>query len=111
MCAVSDGAPPARCQSHASAGAQPPHVGVSTEAIVQALQQHLAFLDEQIADLERQIHVYLDHFPHLKQQRDLLDTIPGLGNISIATLPGEVPNILAYKLAAQFTAYADVTPR
>jgi transposase len=85
--------------------------GVSAEPVVHALQQHIAFLDAQIAQLEQQIRDHLDHYPHLKQQRDLLDTIPGLGDISIATLLGEVPNILAFETAAQFAAYAGVTPR
>jgi transposase len=85
--------------------------GVSAPPVVQALQQHIAFLDGQIADLESQIHDHLDHYPHLKQQRDLLDTIPGLGDASIATLLGEVPHILAFDSAAQLAAYAGVTPR
>ena len=85
--------------------------GVSAEPVVHALQQHIAFLDAQIADLDSQIHDHLDHYPHLKQQRDLLDTIPGLGDTSIATLLGEVPNILAFESAAQLAAYAGVTPR
>lgn len=85
--------------------------GVSAEAVVRALQEHIAFLEAQIADLEQQIHDHLDHYPSLKQQRDLLDTIPGLGDISIATLLGEVPNILAFDSAPQLAAYAGVTPR
>lgn len=85
--------------------------GVSAEPVIHALQQHIAFLDQQIADLERQIRDHLDHYPHLKQQRDLLDTIPGLGETSIATLLAEVPDILAFETAAQFAAYAGVTPR
>ena len=43
--------------------------------------------------------------------RDLLGTIPGLGDSTIATLLGEVADILAFDSAAQFTAYAGVTPR
>ena len=61
--------------------------------------------------MERQIHNHLNQFPHLKQQRDLLDTIPGLGELSIATLLAEVPNILAFETAAQLAAYVGVTPR
>lgn len=85
--------------------------GVSAPPVLQALQQHIAFLDGQIADLERQIHDHLDRYPHLQQQRDLLDTIPGLGDSSIATLLAEVPDILAFDSAAQLAAYAGVTPR
>ena len=85
--------------------------GVSAEAVVHALQQHIAFLDGQIADLEQQIRDHIDQYPHLKQQRDLLGTIPGLGDSTIATLLGEVADILAFDSAAQFAAYAGVTPR
>lgn len=85
--------------------------GISVEPVVHALQQHITFLDAQIADLERQIRDHLDQHPHLKQQRDLLDTIPGLGDASIATLLAEIPDILAFDTAAQLAAYAGVTPR
>ena len=86
--------------------------GVSAEPVVHALQQHIAFLDG--ADCrpgEVKSTTIWTIYPHLKQQRDLLDTIPGLGDTSIATLLGEVPNILAFESAAQLAAYAGVTPR
>ncbi len=85
--------------------------GVSAEPVLHALQQHIAFLDQQIADLQRQIRDHLDQHPHLKQQRDLLDSIPGLGDTTIATLLAEVPDIRAFDSAAQLAAYAGVTPR
>lgn len=85
--------------------------GLSAEVVLQALQHHIAFLDQQIADLEHQIHDHLNQFPSLKQQRDLLDSIPGLGQLTIATLLAEVPNILTFETAAQLAAYAGVTPR
>jgi len=37
--------------------------GVSADAVVRALQQHIAFLDQQILELERQIHDHLERFP------------------------------------------------
>lgn len=85
--------------------------GVTADAVVHALQQHIAFLDQQIIALERQIHDQLERFPLLKQQRDLLDTIPGLGETTIALLLAEVPDIRAFASAPQFAAYAGVTPR
>jgi transposase len=85
--------------------------GVLAEVVLQALQHHIAFLDAQIADLEGQIHDHLSQFPSLRQQRELLDSIPGLGELTIATLLAEVPNILAFETAAQLAAYAGVTPR
>lgn len=85
--------------------------GVAAETVIASLQQHIAFLDQQIVNLKRQIHDHLNQFPHLKQQRDLLDSIPGLGELTIATVLAEVPTILAFETAAQLAAFAGVTPR
>jgi transposase len=85
--------------------------GISAEAVIHALQQPIPFLDQQITDLEHPIHNHLNQFPHLKQQRDLLDTNPGLGELSMATLLAEMPNILAFETAAQLAASVGVTPR
>ena len=78
---------------------------------MRTLQQHIAFLDEQVLELDRKIHDHLDHFPLLKKQRDLLDTIPGLGETTIDILLAEVPDIRAFDSTPQFAAYAGVTPR
>jgi transposase len=85
--------------------------GVTAAPVVLALQQHLAFLDQQIANFACQIRAHLEAYPSLKQQRDLLDSIPGLGETTIALLLAEVPNIAAFDSAAQLAAYAGVTPR
>ena len=40
--------------------------GVSANVVVRALQQHIAFLDQQILELERQIQDHLERFAFLK---------------------------------------------
>lgn len=84
---------------------------VQAPAVIQALQEHLAFLDRQIAQLEQRILDHLNQHPTLKQQRDLLITIPGLGEATIATLLAEIADIRAFDNAPQLAAYAGVTPR
>jgi transposase len=83
-----------------------------TAALIRSsLQQHLAFLDEQIAQLQQHIHDHFDQHPDLKRQRDLLDSIPGLGETTIPLLLAEIRDIAAFRSAAQLAAYAGVTPR
>jgi transposase len=79
--------------------------------VQQALEHHIAFLTQQIADLEQGIRQHLEQHPHLKKQRDLLDSIPGLGDTIIPLLLAEIRDITAFDSAAQLAAYAGVTPR
>lgn len=79
--------------------------------VQQALEQHIAFLTQQIADLEQGIGQHFDQHPSLKKQRDLLDTIPGLGDTIIPLLLAEIRDITVFDSAAQLAAYAGVTPR
>jgi transposase len=84
--------------------------GVDTSVVCQALDQHIVFLTQQIADLEQAIRDHIDQHPSLKQQGDLLDSIPGLGDTIIAVLLAEIRDITAFDSAAQLAAYAGVTP-
>ena len=58
----------------------------SMEEVRQSIGQVLAVLDAQIAQIEKQIAKDMDDDPTLREQRDLLDTIPGVGDKTIGTL-------------------------
>jgi len=80
-------------------------------AIRQRLEAHIAFLDAQIAAVWQDIHDHIDQHPDLKRQRDLLDSIPGIGDISACLLLAELPDIAVFERAEQLAAYAGVTPK
>jgi transposase len=83
--------------------------GVSSGSVRTLLQEHLAFLDRQIADLNKQIDQYIDQHPGLKQQRDLLTSIPGIGELTAAKLLSE--NIQAFDSTRALAAYAGLNPQ
>ena len=56
--------------------------------VVQDLNEHVAYLDKQIENLLKEIHDHIDKNPDLKQQRDLLVTIPGIAELTAARLLG-----------------------
>lgn len=85
--------------------------GVSTEAVRQSLQQHIAYLVEQIKQTERLIREHINDHPELKQQSALLDSIPGIGTTTAALLLAEIVNIKQYTSARQVAAYAGLVPR
>jgi transposase len=85
--------------------------GQPDATIRQRLEDHIAFLDAQIAAVWQDIHHQIDHHPDLQRQRDLLDSIPGIGDLSACLLLAELPDLSRFDRAEQLAAYAGVTPR
>ncbi len=85
--------------------------GVTTAWVVADLEEHVAYLDERIDILSKEIQAHIDCFPKLKKQRDLLDSIPGVGKLTAATILAEIPDITEFDSARQVAAYAGLTPR
>lgn len=77
----------------------------------ESVQQMLAYLAEQIKRTEALIRDQIDSHPQLRRQRELLDSIPGIGERTAAALLAEVPDILQYKSARQVAAFAELVPR
>jgi transposase len=85
--------------------------GISSETIRYSLEQMIETLHEQIQQLQRQIQHHIDQHPHLRQQRELIDSIPGLGELTAARLIAEFQDLSAYPSARQLAAQAGLTPR
>jgi transposase len=85
--------------------------GVTVEAVRESVEEHLAYLSEQIRKAEALIRDHINNHPGLKRQRELLDTIPGIGETTAAALLAEVPDISQYKSARQVAAFAGLVPR
>jgi len=85
--------------------------GVSSAYILQTIHEHIAFLDTQIAQIEKQIQDSIDQDPQLRQQRELLTSIPGIGDTTAASFMAEVPDVTRFNSAAQLAAHAGLTPR
>jgi transposase len=73
--------------------------GVSTAAVRRSLEEHIAYLREEIKQTERLIQKHINHHPDLKEQSDPLDSIPGIGETTAALLLAEIVNIKQYKSA------------
>ncbi len=81
-------------------------------AIVKSsLQELIATLDVQIAELERQIRRHFDDHTDLKRKRDLLTSIPGIGETTAGSILAEIPQIDRFESARAVAAYAGLSPR
>lgn len=85
--------------------------GISAETVKESVTDHIAYLDQQIARTKAQIEEHIDQHPSLKQQRDLLSSIPGIGDLTAAKLLAEIVDINHYSSARQAAAFAGLVPR
>jgi len=86
-------------------------VTAGAAAVRASLVGHLAFLDEEITRTEGLIRSHIDSHPGLREQRDLLLSIPGIGSTTAAKLLGEILDVKLYEGARQLAAFAGLTPR
>ncbi len=86
-------------------------LGVAREAVRNGIADHLAWLDKEIEALTKQIRDHINGDTDLKRKRDLLDSIPGVGERTIAAILafGTDPNHFAS--ARQCVAFAGLNPR
>jgi transposase len=82
----------------------------ATATVAQLTQSHLEYLIEQQKLIKQLIGDHFDQHPHLKQQRDLLTSIPGIGEQTAGVLLAEIGRIEDYSSARQLAAHAGLTP-
>lgn len=86
-------------------------LGVARDAVRKGIADHLAWLGKEIATLTKQIRDHIDNDPELKQKRDLLDSIPGIGERTIATILAFGADQHHFTNARQCVAFAGLSPR
>ena len=84
-------------------------LAVAHEAVRASIEEAIAFLDRAIAEIKEAVAQHIDHHPDLKAQRDLLDSIPGLGPATCAWLIAEL-NAKRFTGARSAAAFAGLTP-
>jgi transposase len=85
--------------------------GITVLAVRESVEELIAYLSEQIKRTEELIRQHINKHPGLKQQSELLDSIPGIGETTAALLLSELTNVKQYRSARQVAAYAGLVPR
>lgn len=78
--------------------------------VVEAITSHIEFLNSQITATEALIREHFDQHPHLKAQRDLITSIPGIAEATAAAILAEIRDVSAFESADQLAAFAGLTP-
>jgi transposase len=82
----------------------------ATAKVAELTNSHLEYLKQQQDLIKQLISDHFDRHPELKQQRDLLVSIPGIGAQTAAVLLAEIGRIEDYQNARQLAAHAGLTP-
>jgi transposase len=83
----------------------------SVPDVRQSIEQTIAHLDQQIAQIEKQIRQDIDNDPTLKGQKELLTSIPGVGEVTAAKLLSHFGGALRFGSSRQAVAYAGLDVR
>lgn len=82
------------------------------EAAVQASIQHLIdVIEDEMATLRARMRDHFNQHPGLRAQRELLTSIPGIGEATAAVLLAEFGGLTQFRQAAACAAYAGIVPR
>ena len=84
---------------------------VARAAVRQGIEDHIAWLDAEIKALILAIRRHIDDDPDLRGKRELLDSIPGLGERTIPVLLSYYANPERFDSAKQAVAFAGLDPR
>jgi transposase len=85
--------------------------GITVEMVRRSVEEHLAYLNQEIKRTEELIRTHINSHPTLKRQSRLLDSIPGIAQTTAALILSEVTDITQYRSARQVAAYAGLVPR
>ncbi|MBZ0097162.1 MAG: IS110 family transposase [Sulfuricella sp.] len=84
---------------------------VARDAVKPGITAHIEWLDEQIKSLAKTIRDHIDGDKTMKDKRAILESIPGVGERTIAILLAFYANLDRFGNARQAVAFAGLDPR
>jgi transposase len=85
--------------------------GPGVDEIRSSIEATIAFLDRQLAEIDAAISATIDGDPTLRGKRDLLESIPGIGERVATTLLGELPKLTDFRNGKAVAAFVGLCPR
>ena len=86
-------------------------IGTAHESVIPLIKAHIAYLDQEVEKIRKQIDDLVKRNPQLKQKKDLLDSIPGLGKATIPHLLAELYNLDKFNHVREMVAFIGLAPK
>jgi len=87
------------------------HHASGETTVLPNVKSHIAWLDKQIAKLQRSINDHIDGHPELKQDAELIASIPGIGKATVAKVLAYAGNVRRFANAKALAAFIGICPR
>jgi transposase len=85
-------------------------LSVSHAAVEESVKEHITYLDQEIEKLKKQIRQTMNTDPDLKNKRNLLITIPGISDTTIAIILAEI-DFQKFESVKQVVAFIGLAPK
>ncbi len=82
----------------------------SPSTVLQSIERSIDFLKEEKSRLEKQIKEHINNHPHLKKDKELLESIPAIGPVLSAWISLLLRNGKRFDAAPQAAAFVGLTP-
>jgi transposase len=76
-----------------------------------SLCQHISYLEGELRRVSDEISDLIDRHPPLREQRNLITTIPGIADLTASRILGEMPNISQYRNSGTVAAFVGLSPQ
>lgn len=86
-------------------------LGTAHESVTPLIKEHIDYLDKEIEKVRDQIADLIDQDPNLRQKKDLLASIPGIGKATIAALLADLDNLGKFTHVRGLVAFIGLAPR
>ena len=86
------------------------HASAET-TVLPNIESHITWLDEQIAKLQRGINDHINGHPELKQDAELIASIPGIGEVTVAKVLAYAGDVRRFANGRALAAFIGICPR
>jgi transposase len=86
-------------------------ISTAHESVILLIKEHIVYLDQEIEKIRQQIAELIEQNPHLKQKKDLLDSIPGIGKVTIPIILAELDNLDKFTHVREVVAFIGLAPK
>lgn len=84
---------------------------VSDKVVRKDIEGHIEYLTKQIESIRSQIKRHIDNNPELKGKKELLETIPGLGEATISLVLAHFGDMEKFGSAKRVASFLGIAPR
>ena len=86
-------------------------IGTAHESVVFLIKEHIAYLNQEIEKIRKQITDVIGQDPNLKRKKDLLDSIPAIGKVTIPHILAELDDLEKFNHVRELVAFIGLAPQ